>query len=144
MWARSTVNPIRCELAGLIIALRRATERLHRRVHSLDGLSLKPWSRRFVDPIQIKGKPIVTLKEAAAFILNLSKVEQAKPHWQAATEAVIMAAEDRGPLMHADIGMKRALSAGKPVEFDPKQKSPHWGKRKLKRDEGKAKVLVNV
>jgi hypothetical protein len=35
----------------------------------------------------------------------------------------------------ADIGMKQALNAGKPVEFDPKQKSPHWGKRKLKRDE---------
>jgi hypothetical protein len=46
-----------------------------------------------------------------------------------------MAAEDRGPLMHADIGMKRALNAGKPVEFDPKRKSPHWGKRKLARDE---------
>jgi hypothetical protein len=30
--------------------------------------------------------------------------------------------------------MKRALNAGKPVEFDPKQKSPHWGKRKLAED----------
>jgi hypothetical protein len=46
-----------------------------------------------------------------------------------------MAAEVRGPLMHADIGMKRALNAGKPVEFDPSRKSPHWGKRKLKRDQ---------
>jgi hypothetical protein len=45
-----------------------------------------------------------------------------------------MAAEDRGPLMHADIGMKRALNAGKAVEVDPKRKSPHWGKRKLARD----------
>jgi hypothetical protein len=35
-----------------------------------------------------------------------------------------MSAEDRGPLMHADIGMRRALNHGKPVEFDPKQKSP--------------------
>jgi hypothetical protein len=55
---------------------------------------------RFADPIPTKSKPIVI---------------------------VMMAAEDRGPLMHADIGMKRALNAGKPVEFDPKQKSPHWG-----------------
>jgi hypothetical protein len=46
-----------------------------------------------------------------------------------------MAAEDRGPLMHADIGTRRALNAGKSVEFEPKQKSPHWGKRKLKRDQ---------
>jgi hypothetical protein len=70
-----------------------------------------PWSRRFDEPIPTKGKPIVTLKEAAAFILKLPKAEQSKPHWQAAAEAVIMAAEDRGPLMHADIGMKRALNA---------------------------------
>jgi hypothetical protein len=93
------------------------------------------WSRHFVDPIPTKGKLIVKLKDAAAFILKLSRAEQSKPHWQAAAEAVIMAAEDRGPLMHADIGMKRALNAGKPVEFDPKQKSPHWGKRKLARDQ---------
>jgi sirohydrochlorin ferrochelatase len=86
---------------------------------------MMPWSRRFVDPIPTKGKPIGTLKEAAAFILKLAKAEQAKPHWQAATEAVIMAAEDRGRLMHANVGMKRALNAGKLVEFDPKQKSPH-------------------
>jgi hypothetical protein len=32
----------------------------------------------------------------------------------AGTEALIMAAEDRGPLMHAHIGMLRALNAGKP------------------------------
>jgi hypothetical protein len=30
------------------------------------------------------------------------------PEWQAAGEAVIMAAEDRGPLMHAHVGMMRA------------------------------------
>jgi hypothetical protein len=94
-----------------------------------------PWSRGFVDPIPTSGKPIGTLQDAAQFILKLSKAEQAKPHWQAATEAVIMAAEDKGPLMHSDVDMKRALNAGKPVEFNPKKKSPHWGKRKLKLDQ---------
>jgi hypothetical protein len=94
-----------------------------------------PWSRRFVDPIPTRGKQLVTLQDAAQFILKLPKAEQNKQHWQAAAEAVIMAAEDRGPLMHADIGMKLALNYGKPVEFDPKQKSPHWGKRKLARDQ---------
>ena len=73
-----------------------------------------PWSRRFVEPIPTKGKPIITLHDAAQFILKLPKVEQNKPHWQAGAEAVMMATEDRGPLMHADIGMKRALNAGKP------------------------------
>jgi hypothetical protein len=82
-----------------------------------------PWSRRFVEPIPTKGKPIITLHDAAQFILKLPKAEQNKPHWQAAAEAVMMAAEDRGPLMHADISMKRALNAGKPdPDITPRRK----------------------
>jgi hypothetical protein len=69
-----------------------------------------PWSRRFDEPIQPpKGKKLVTLKDAAAFILALPKSKQQSPEWQAAGEAVIMAAEDRGPLMHAHVGMMLAL-----------------------------------
>jgi hypothetical protein len=54
------------------------------------------------------------LRDAANHIEKLSKAEQAKPpHWQAAIEALIMAAEDRGPLLHARVGMLRAdYSAG--------------------------------
>jgi hypothetical protein len=40
---------------------------------------------------------------------------QQRPERQAASEALIMAAEDRGPLMHAHIGMLRALNRGKPA-----------------------------
>ena len=66
-----------------------------------------PWSRPFDEPIQPpKGKALVTLKDAAASILALAKVGTAKPeNGRAAGEAVIMAAEDRGPMMHARIGM---------------------------------------
>jgi len=52
-----------------------------------------PWSRRFDEPIQPpKGKKLVTLKDAAAYILALPKSKQQSPEWQAAGEAVIMAA----------------------------------------------------
>ena len=37
-------------------------------------------------------------------------LERQKPHWQTAARVVLMAAEDRGPLMHARIGMLKALS----------------------------------
>jgi hypothetical protein len=37
--------------------------------------------------------------------------------------------------MFARIGVMQALNRAHVREFDPKQKSPHWGKRKLKRDE---------
>jgi hypothetical protein len=72
-----------------------------------------PASRQFDDPIQPpKGKPLVTLKDAAAYIMALpkSKQKQQAPEWQAAAEVLMMAAEDRGPLMHAHVGMIRALA----------------------------------
>jgi hypothetical protein len=45
--------------------------------------------------------------------------------WQAATEALLMAAEDRGPLMHARIGMLRALNRHVVREFDSSRKDMH-------------------
>jgi hypothetical protein len=73
------------------------------------------WSRRFDDPIKLpKGKPLVTLKDAASYILTLPKSKQQSPEWQTAAEVLLMAAEDRGPLMHAHIGMLKALNHGKP------------------------------
>jgi hypothetical protein len=90
-----------------------------------------PWSRPFDEPIQPpKGKALVTLKDAAASILALPKSEQQSPEWQAAGEAVIMAAEDRGPLMHARIGMLRALNRNVERMFNTSRKDTHWGKHK--------------
>jgi hypothetical protein len=67
-----------------------------------------PWSRPFDEPIQPpKGKKLVTLKDAAAYIMKLPKTQQQSPEWQAATEALLMAAEDRGPLMHAHMIHRR-------------------------------------
>jgi hypothetical protein len=46
------------------------------------------WSRRFDDPIQPpKGKKLLTLKDAAAYITALPKSKQQSPEWQAAAEA---------------------------------------------------------
>lgn len=69
-----------------------------------------PWSREFDDPVP----GLRTLRDAAVYITRLPKSEQAKPHWQAAAEALLMAAEGRGPLLHARVGMLRALHHGKP------------------------------
>jgi hypothetical protein len=72
---------------------------------------LMPWSRTFDDPILLPGRrELVTLRDAGGYIAALPRAKQESPEWQAATEALIMAAEDRGPLMHARIGMLRALT----------------------------------
>jgi hypothetical protein len=70
------------------------------------------WRRRFEDPIPLPlvGRMLFTLEDAATYIMKLSKAERDLPEWQAAGEALIMAAERRGPLMHARIGMLRALN----------------------------------
>jgi hypothetical protein len=95
-----------------------------------------PWSTPFEDPIyQPKGRQLVTLQDAAAFIMKLPKAEQQLEEWQAATEALIMAAEGRGPLMHARVGVLRALNRNVERVFNPDRKDAQWGKRKLKRDE---------
>jgi hypothetical protein len=95
-----------------------------------------PWSTPFEDPIDLpKGRQLVTLQDAAAYIMKLPKIEQNLPEWQAATEALIMAAEGRGPLMHARIGMIRGLNRNVERAFDPDRKDTNWGRRKLKRDE---------
>jgi hypothetical protein len=55
---------------------------------------------------------MITLQDAADHILKLPKATQQLPRWQAAVEALIMAAESRGPLLHARVGMLRAMNHG--------------------------------
>jgi hypothetical protein len=75
-----------------------------------------PWSRRFDDPVTLPdGRPLRTLRDAGRYIAGLPKATQARPEWQAATEALLMAAEDRGPLLHARVGMLRAIHHGRPA-----------------------------
>jgi hypothetical protein len=94
------------------------------------------WQRPFEDPVPLpRGRALVTLKDGADYIMKLPKAEQGLPEWQAATEALIMAAEARGPLMHARVGVLRALNRNVERVFNSDRKETQWGKRKLKRDE---------
>ena len=74
--------------------------------------SPKGWKRPVDDPEPLpRGRQLVTLQDAADYIMKLPKAEQNLEDWQTATEVLIMAAEDRGRLMHAHIGMMKALHA---------------------------------
>jgi hypothetical protein len=81
-----------------------------------DSLS---WSTEFEHPVP----GLATLCDAADYIQKLSKAEQQQlPHWQAAVEALIIPAEDRGPLLHARVGMLRAMNRGVERVFNPDRK----------------------
>jgi hypothetical protein len=92
------------------------------------------WARQFDDPIPLpKGKPLVTLRDAAHYITKLPEAEHDADQWQAAMEALLLVVQGNGPTMFARIGMMRALS--RPVErVYGSTKEMHWGRRKLQRD----------
>jgi hypothetical protein len=95
-----------------------------------------PWSCRFEDPIILPDRRTLrTLRDAASYIIALPGKARQSDEWQAAIEALLMAAEDRGPLMHAHVGMMLALHGAKPIPEYDSSKERHWGKRKLKRDQ---------
>jgi hypothetical protein len=100
---------------------------------------LKPvavWARPFDDPIVLPGgRELMTVRDAADYMMKLPKAEQNLDAWQTAVEALIMAAEDRGPLMHARIGVLRALNRNVERIFDSSRKDTHWEKRKLASDQ---------
>lgn len=78
------------------------------------------WDTLFEDPIP----GIASLRDAADLIQKLPKAQQQLPHWQTAVEALIMAAEGRGPVMHARIAMLQAMNFGKPKpDKEPRRKA---------------------
>jgi hypothetical protein len=93
------------------------------------------WSKLFEDPISSPGgRQLVTLLDAGEHISTLPRKETQSDHWQAAIEALLMAVDGHGPLLHARVGMLRALNQHVERVFNPDPTETHWGKRKLARD----------
>jgi hypothetical protein len=71
-----------------------------------------PWSTPFDEPIALSGgRKLVTLQQAADYIIKLPDAKQKQPHWQLAVQNLINAAETGGGwLMFARIAMLRALN----------------------------------
>jgi hypothetical protein len=72
-----------------------------------------PWSTPFDDPIALRGgRKLVTLQQAADYVMALPEDVQHQGHWQTAVENLINAAETGGGwLMFARIAVLRALNA---------------------------------
>ena len=60
------------------------------------------------------GRELVTLRDAGEYIQSLPKAKHERPEWLLAVEMLIAAVEERGPLMFAEIAVRKALNAGKP------------------------------
>jgi len=69
------------------------------------------WSRPFDDTIPLtRGRALVTLKDAADYIVKLPKFEQNLDKGRTAIGCLISAAEGRDFLLHALVGVLRALN----------------------------------
>lgn len=67
--------------------------------------------------------------------MQLSPADHSVAEWQVAMEALILIAETGGPTMLARISVMRALNRHVAIVYNPHLRMPHWGKRKLKREQ---------
>jgi hypothetical protein len=69
------------------------------------------WERPFDFPVPLpSGPPARTLRDAANFIKRLSETERDMPEWRLAIQMLIDAAEDRGPMLFAKLGIQSAVN----------------------------------
>ena len=90
------------------------------------------WKRRFEDPVQLpNGKQLRTLKDAGDYITKLPAGQHKHPKWQTATHVLIEAAEGRGPMMFARIGMLQAIQRDAELKYGPGKRKPKkkWSRR---------------
>jgi hypothetical protein len=69
------------------------------------------WERPFDQPVSLpSGPPARTLRDAGNYIKDLPRSDRDTPEWRLAIQMLIDAAEDRGPLLFAKMGMVRAIN----------------------------------
>jgi len=87
------------------------------------------WDRPFAQPVPLpQGSPAQTLRDAANYIRTLSRQERDRQEWRLAIQMLIDAAEDRGPMLFARMGIIRALEAGIEMTLDAERQSLRSGK----------------
>ena len=81
------------------------------------------WDRPFDQPVPLpSGPPARTLRDAANYIKTLTSSERDTAEWRLAIQMLIDAAEDRGPMLFAKIGMLRAAERNVPRAYNPVRK----------------------
>lgn len=85
------------------------------------------WDLEFPEPIAVPGgEVLVTLRDAGAYITSLPlKVHDGKV-WQAAMHVLIQAADHRGPIEFARLGMLQALYPKPDPVYHSAKKDPVW------------------
>jgi hypothetical protein len=81
------------------------------------------WDQRFFDPIMLPGrKPLVTLRDAATYIIELPKAERELPQWETAIEWLMLVGEHGGDPMVPRIAVMQALQRESTAAPAPRRK----------------------
>jgi hypothetical protein len=92
------------------------------------------WQSRFEPPVILPdGTELVTLADARAHILALPAAQHKTEAWQTAVKTLLEAAEGRGPMMHARVGVSLAINGPRPIPESRPSKEIHWHKRRSRR-----------
>lgn len=94
------------------------------------------WDLRFPAPIAVlRGKPLVTLRDAATHITTLPAATQQEQPWQNAVHVLLQAADHGGPVEFARLGMVQALYPKPAPVYHSAKKDHVWrNSYKLVRD----------
>jgi hypothetical protein len=96
------------------------------------------WDRPFAQPVPLpKGPPAQTLRHAADYIRTLPPPERERQEWRLAIQMLIDAAEDRGPMLFAWVGIVRALETNTDGAEDAESQSSPRGKSRGEPAEGR-------
>ena len=97
------------------------------------------WDRPFAQPVPLpKGPPAQTLRDAADYIRTLPQPERERQEWRLAIQMLIDAAEDRGPMLFARMGIVRALETSIETTLDAEAQDRRQGKLKESKAEGRS------
>jgi hypothetical protein len=94
------------------------------------------WSLRFDEPILLPhGVKLATLREAVAHLGKaIPKSDHDMPTVTTAAELLSLAAEHGGPTEFARIATLQALNRHHVQQYTDRN-DPHWGRRKIQREE---------
>ena len=83
------------------------------------------WLGREASRYPLAKRASATLRDAANYIKKLQKSERDVREWRLAIHLLIDAAEDRGPMLFAKMGINRALNRNVERVFKPDRKNMH-------------------
>lgn len=93
------------------------------------------WDLKFPEPIAVpRGKPLVSLRDAGAYITALPAKTHAESAWQTAMDCLLLAADKGGPPEFARLAMVQALYPKPEPIYHSRSKDPKWRRPKLARD----------